>query len=220
MNTPTHHFCICVARHNAFIRQSSIKMLSEHGYSCTGDNTSELLNNLRLQKPDFVFLDATTDGLALCRNIGSTPQLATKCVLFFGYDSRYLLEGLFTDASGYLYEDASEDEMLLCLQRLRSGERYINPVMIHRLENSQVATYQKTIKLLTLREGEIFRYLGYNYQTKQIADLLSVSPKTVESYLEQIKQKLNVCSTRTLRHQAILAVTNNDLRDENSKKVG
>lgn len=217
MNNLTDRFCVCVAQHNLLRRQSLITLLNNKGYASININPAEWLDKVRLQKPDFAFLEADTDGLELCRNIRATPQSATKCILFFEYDSRYLISGLFADASGYLYNDAHEDEIMLCLQRLRGGERYINAAMMRQFNQPQVLAYQKTITALSKREREVFRYLGYNHSTKQLAELLCMSHKTVETHFEHIKQKLKLTDMRELRLRAITEV---GILHPNSENIG
>ena len=210
MNTTLHIFTVLVARQNASTRQSLCEFLNTQGYqSMDYDNClTHLAEYTQQNRPDFVLLDADFDGLELCRNIRAIPHVATKCVLFLTRQSRHLLPSLFADASGYLYDDASTDEMLLCLQRLRGGERYINPTMMRQIDTPRVMAYQTTVAALSEREREVFRYLGYNYSTKQIGDILGMSHKTVEAHLEKMKRKLLLETTKELRHKAIVVVTN------------
>lgn len=154
MSIISHTFTVLVARQHAFIRQSLSELLSTKGYQSNNyaGSLTSLAEHTREIKPDFVLLDAETDGLELCRMIRATPQVATKCVLFLTQQSRHLLPSLFTDVSGYLYDDAPSDEIILCLQRLRGGERYINPTMMRQVDRPQVMAYQKVIAPLSERE--------------------------------------------------------------------
>ncbi|TAF94129.1 MAG: DNA-binding response regulator [Cytophagia bacterium] len=212
MGTTSHIFTVMVARQNAFIRQSLCEWLHTQGYQSVdyANDLVQLVADIPQNKPDFVLLDAEVDGLELCRTIRAMPQIAIKCVLFLTRHSRYLLPSLFADVSGYLYDDASIDEILLCLERLRRGERYINPAMMRQIDRPKVLAYQTTVAPLSEREREVFRYLGYNYSTKQIGDTLCMSGKTVETHLEKMKRKLLLETTKDLRYKAIIAVNNGD----------
>jgi len=81
---------------------------------------------------------------------------------------------------------------------------------IHQPRNDapRVVAYQTTVAPLSEREREVFRYLGSNYSTKQIGDILGMSHKTVEVHLEKMKRELLVETTKELRLKAIIAVSN------------
>lgn len=118
------------------------------------------------------------------------------------------LSAFYTDIGGYLYEGASIDEIKVSLTRLAAGERYLNPTIVGELMASQMPSFQTYIADLSRREREIFRYAGHGYNTPEIARLLFISTKTVETHKLHIVKKLNLGSVAELRSQAMELVQN------------
>lgn len=166
-------------------------------------------------RPDYVFVRANLGfdiaGIDLCRQIRSKPESHTKCVVLFSQEIQLILPALFTDISGYLYENTDSDEIELCLQRLSTGERYINPAMFKAMRNPKIAKYKKFIAPLTAREKDIFRYLGYGYSNKKIADTLFTCIKTVETHKFNIVQKLELKNMADLREITTTLLVDQDL---------
>jgi DNA-binding NarL/FixJ family response regulator len=174
------------------------------------DNYQDLPAFVQKTNPDYLFISSgllqATDGIEICRQIKSTPQLATKCIVLFPPNFKGLFAALYADISAYLYNDAKLDEIEWAIQRINSGERYITPKMLEKLRTNQIPDYQNLIAPLTHREREIFRYIGYGYSTPKIARLTFISDKTVESHKLHIVQKLQLDNVAALRVLAIKTV--------------
>lgn len=206
---------IIIAKANALVSQLLCEAFAIRGYETLNahNETSNLLYLVQTQQPDFLFLHAElafdTDGVALCRQVRATPNLATKCVIFFSNhanSTKFILPAVFADISGYLYENPAIEEIELCLLRLNAGERYINPNMLKLVNGPSIPNYQKLVEELSCREKEIFRHTAYGHSNGKIAELLFTSIKTVETHKYNITKKLGFHRANELREAAMKAL--------------
>ena len=122
-------------------------------------------------------------------------------------ESLYAERALRAGANGYIMKQEATEKMLVALRRILSGEIYVSG----RIANSMLQHYvhgaspspQSSISELTDRELEVFRLIGEGHGTRQIAEALHLSIKTVESYQAHIKEKLSLRSARELVQHAV-----------------
>src|ERR1700685_25356 len=160
--------------------------------------------------PDIMIVDISLngpDGLELLKNIRITlPRLPV--MIFFMHDESIDAErSLRAGANGYIMKQEATDKVLVALRRILSGEIYVST----RIANSMLQHYvhggapspHSSISELTDRELEVFRLIGEGHGTRQIAEALHLSVKTVESYQAHIKEKLCLRSARELVQHAV-----------------
>jgi DNA-binding NarL/FixJ family response regulator len=103
-------------------------------------------------------------------------------------------------------QEATE-KVLVALRRILSGDIYVSDKiassMLHHYVRGSMAAGRSSITELTDRELEVFRLIGEGQGTRQIADKLHLSVKTVESYQAHIKEKLSLRSARELVQHAV-----------------
>jgi two-component system, NarL family, response regulator NreC len=160
--------------------------------------------------PDVVIMDIGMPGL---NGIEATRQVVAGnrnirvIALSMHTDRRFVLEMLEAGASGYLLKESAFEELAASIHTVMAGQPYLSPkvtdvVLKEYLHN--VSKGESTVfKVLSGREREVLQLLAEGKGTKQIASLLNVSVKTVETHRQQIMEKLNIHSIAELTKYAI-----------------
>lgn len=168
------------------------------------------LRAIQTCKPDILILDISLngpDGLELLKNIRMISPRLPVLVLSMHDESIYAERALRAGANGYIMKQEATGKVLVALRRILSGEIYVS----ERIANSMLRHYvrgghpqqQSSVSDLTDRELEVFRLIGEGQGTRQIAEALHLSVKTVESYQAHIKDKLSLRSARELVQHAV-----------------
>jgi len=161
-------------------------------------------------KPDILVVDISLngpDGLDLLKDIRTKYADLPVLILSMHDESIYAERALRAGAQGYIMKQEATDKVLVALRRILSGEIYVS----ERIANRMLQRYiggpgpgrPSSIADLTDRELEVFRLIGEGHSTRQIAEELHISVKTVESYQAHIKEKLSLRSARELVQHAI-----------------
>jgi DNA-binding NarL/FixJ family response regulator len=161
-------------------------------------------------RPDVLVLDISLpgpDGLELLKTIRSTDPALPILVLSMHDESVYAERALRAGANGYIMKQEATDKVLVALRRILAGEVYVSDRFAARLLGQMVARpkqpHQTPVASLSDRELEVFQLIGEGHGTRQIAEELHISVKTVESYQAHIKEKLGLPSARALVQRAI-----------------
>jgi len=136
----------------------------------------------------------------------SSPRLPVL-ILSMHDESIYAERALRAGANGYIMKQEATEKVLVALRRILSGEIYVS----EKIANSMLQHYVRganpseasSVSELTDRELEVFRLIGEGHGTRQIAEALHLSIKTVESYQAHIKEKLSLRSARELVQHAV-----------------
>jgi DNA-binding NarL/FixJ family response regulator len=173
------------------------------------DNASKASEAIATTKPDIVLVDITlgdSDGIELIKNIkASHPDLALL-VLSMHDESLYCERALRAGAKGYIMKQEATANVLTAIRRVLKGDLYLSDKMkekfLHQLVNGQAKQTQSPLDRLSDRELEVFRLIGRGHGTRQIAEKLHLSVKTVESYRSHIKEKFNLSTPTELAQTA------------------
>ena len=136
----------------------------------------------------------------------TSPRLPVL-ILSMHDESLYAERALRAGANGYIMKQEATEKVLIALRRILSGEIYVseriaNSMLQHYVRGAHPADHS-SISDLTDRELEVFRLIGEGHGTRQIAEDLHLSVKTVESYQAHIKEKLSLRSARELVQHAV-----------------
>src|SRR5258707_1842711 len=184
-------------------RQSDLIVCGEE------ENASSALSAVAKLKPQLVITDITlkaSSGLELTRNIKAQfPNLPILVVST--HDELIHAEVAFrAGALGYLMKEEALEKVLIAIRRVSSGAIYVSDALGAKMLQQQVMgqtdIHQSPVKSLSDRELEVFQLIGRWKKTKEIAQELHLSVKTIEYYTEQIKRKLNLKSATDLTHYA------------------
>jgi len=152
------------------------------------------------------------DGLDLLKDIRTRFPELPVLILSMHDESVYAERALRAGAQGYVMKQEATERVLVALRRILSGEIYVSERIANRMLQRYIggpsAGRPSTIADLTDRELEVFRLIGEGHSTRQIAEELHISVKTVESYQAHIKEKLSLRSARELVQHAIQWSTN------------
>ena len=152
-------------------------------------------------RPDALILDLSFD---LLRHIRAADAALPILVLSMHDESVYAERALRAGANGYIMKREPTARVLAAIHRIvRRGvyvsERIANTMLLSRHGQAP----RSLVASLSGRELEVFRLIGDGHGTREIAELLQVSVKTVESHQAHIKDKLSLPSARALMHHAI-----------------
>ena len=161
-------------------------------------------------KPDILIVDISLngpDGLDLLKDVRLRYPELPVLILSMHDESMYAERALRAGAQGYIMKQEATEKVLVAVRRILSKEIYISERianrMLQRYIGNRGAGRPSSIADLTDRELEVFRLIGEGHSTRQIAEELHISVKTVESYQAHIKEKLSLRSARELVQHAI-----------------
>jgi DNA-binding NarL/FixJ family response regulator len=166
-------------------------------------------------KPDILIVDVSLegrDGIELLKTIRSRDSKLPVLMLSMHDESLYAERALRAGANGYIMKQEATERVLIAIRQILGGEVYVSDrmaqkMMHHFIGRSGVAR-RSTMDDLTDRELEVFRLIGQGHGTRQIAEELHLSVKTVESYYAHIKEKLALRNARELVQHAVQWVAN------------
>lgn len=159
-------------------------------------------------KPDLAIIDLSLkagSGLDLCKQIKSRFSRVAMLVVSMHDEQLYAERALRAGASGYVNKSYSTRYLIDAIRLVLAGKLFLSEAMNDRLLNRMVGqeTPEKLSAVDTLsdRELQVFELLGEGKTVREIAALLKLSPKTIESYRENLKTKLGIAGgTQLLRH--------------------
>ncbi len=162
--------------------------------------------------PDIVIMDVSMpdlNGIDATRQILDELDRTRVIALSMHSDRRYIEGMLRAGVSGYLIKDCVLQEMVDAVRVVANGQIYLSPRIagtvvqsfVNHLNGKQPAS--SGTELLTLREREVLQLIAEGVETKQIADRLNISPKTVESHRRNLMEKLHLYSIAELTKYAI-----------------
>jgi DNA-binding NarL/FixJ family response regulator len=193
-------------------RQGMRAMISlQHNLQVCGeaDNASDALRMLGEFQPDVAVVDITlpqANGIELTREMKSrAPQLAVL-VVSMHEETSYAERALRAGAQGYLMKQEAGERFGTAVQQVARGDIFLSPRMRERLAR-RVTPKRKAndfpFDTLSDRERQVFELVGDGFSTKQIAEKLRLSSKTIDSYREHLKLKLGLESGAELVRHAI-----------------
>jgi DNA-binding NarL/FixJ family response regulator len=158
-------------------------------------------------KPDVAVVDIAlkdSSGIELIKDLKqSCPQVAVL-VLSMHEESHYAERALRAGARGYLMKRETTRKVITAIRQVLEGKLCVSEAiaaaMAAQFVEGKTLSTQSPVEQLSDRELEVFEWLGQGRTTRQIAETLRVSVKTVQAYCARIKEKLNLtCATELLR---------------------
>lgn len=173
------------------------------------EDASKALSAIEKLKPDLVIADLSlkdSSGLELMRNIKAQFPRLPILVVSVHEESIYAEIAFRAGALGYLMKQEALDKVVIAIRRVLEGSVYVSDTlaakMLQQRVRGQTDVQESPIQALSDRELEVFQLIGQWKKTKEIAQELHLSVKTVEYYREQIKRKLNLKDASELTHYA------------------
>jgi DNA-binding NarL/FixJ family response regulator len=162
-------------------------------------------------KPDILIVDISLngpDGLDLLKNIRARDPRLPVLILSMHDESIYAERALRAGANGYIMKQEATEKVLVALRRILSREIYVSSRIASKMLQQFVggtpsAGMHSPLDGLSDRELEVLRLMGDCHATRQIAEELHLSVKTVESYQAHLKEKLSLKNLRELVQYAV-----------------
>lgn len=161
---------------------------------------------------DFIVMDISMpnlNGIDATREILRLQPQTKIITLSMHSDKNYVLESLKAGAKGFLLKDCAFEELILALKTISEGRIFlsakINDVIVGEFINqaSNQQTSGSAFQVLTAREREVLQLLTEGHSTKEMANKLGVSVKTIENHRQQLMEKLDLHSIAELTKYAI-----------------
>jgi DNA-binding NarL/FixJ family response regulator len=194
---------------HTLVRQGLRKILEEQPdweiVAEASDGREAVSQTLSLE-PDIAVLDI---GMPLLNGIEATRQITRRLpelnvlILSMHSEEAYITQAMKAGARGYLLKDSADTELINAISAVGSGKSFFSPAVAKVMLDDYVRHLSDKgifdrFDTLSEREREIFQLIAEAHSNKEIADLLSVSPATVETHRAHILQKLDVHNTAEL----------------------
>jgi two-component system response regulator NreC len=181
--------------------EDDIEVVAEAG------DLREAVFEARAQKPDVILMDVVMPGAS---GIEATPEVlkeaedAKVLMLSMQDDPHYVREAFAAGASGYVLKEAADAEVVDAVREVANGGRYVHPALGARLIQAEAQERaQAEADPLSDREREVLRLLALGHTNQEIAKMLYLSVRTVETHRAHIMQKLRLTTRAELVRYAL-----------------
>jgi DNA-binding NarL/FixJ family response regulator len=205
---------VLIVDDHPIVRQGLRLMITEEpDLTVCGEAQSEreARTAIRDLEPDVVIVDislAQGDGLELVRDVHAHHPGLPMLVLSMHDELIYAERLLAAGASGYIMKHAASDQLLVALRKVLAGERYLSESLAENLGRlrsggESSAIQDDPIERLSNRELQVLSFIGRGQSSREAADRLGLSVKTVETHRQSLKRKLNLATNAQLLQYAI-----------------
>jgi len=203
---------IIVDDHPMMLKGLVTTLNAEHGYEVVGqfNRAEEALQKSMELKPDLAIVDISLpgmSGLELIKHLVGLDSNLKILVVSRHEEILYAERVLRAGAKGYVMKQEAGEEMVKATKKILNGGIYVSDQVSEKLllgmAGGQKNLSQSPIDLLSDRELEVFEMTGQGNNTREIAERLHLSVKTVESYRARIKTKLNLENATELMMHAV-----------------
>ncbi len=181
----------------SIIRQDdSLKIIGE------AVDGKDLLMLLRKSHPDMIILDISMPNLngleALGRIRDIYPDIRVLILTMHG-NSQYFFHAISAGAHGYLMKDDSDTELLNAIRTVKEDRTYVSPQLATEVTDEMVSAYRDKRNLplvqLTNREKQVLQLVVKGYTSKKMAQILCLSPRTVDHHRARLLKKFKMKNT-------------------------
>ncbi len=185
---------------------------SDGAFAVCGEagNAGEAMDVIRRLNPDLAIVDLSlpgANGIELLKNIRAEFPKLPILVLSMHDESLYALRALRAGAEGYVMKHEAMANVITAIREVFNGRPYLSPAMaaqvITKFAHRQDEGEADAVERLSDRELEILELIGKGKEVREIAKLLHLSPKTVETHRSHIKDKLDLKNSRDVARFAL-----------------
>jgi DNA-binding NarL/FixJ family response regulator len=202
MKRPTRSIRLVLADDHPLVRagiRAELENLPSIEVVGEANDGREALEMAAALSPDVVFIDISMPGLngleTVERMIKEFPDVRV-IILSMHENEEYVWRALKAGASGYLLKRSASTELGAALRRVAQGEIYlckaVTTKLLRKFPRQNLANLKNPVEKLTLRQREILQLIAEGQNTKEIANLLKLSAKTVEYHRMQLMDRLNI----------------------------
>jgi DNA-binding NarL/FixJ family response regulator len=185
---------------------------SNPGFQLVGEASDglEAVQQVENLHPDVLVVDLMMPGLngtEVTRQVRKRSPNTQVIVLSMHANDEYVLEALRCGAKGYVLKDAGADELIQAVQKVAGGQRYLSPILADHAIDAYVRQTQETTldryETLSDREREVLHLAAEGMTNAEIAERLSLSPRTIENHRSNMMRKLSLDNQTELVRYAI-----------------
>jgi DNA-binding NarL/FixJ family response regulator len=200
---------ILIVDDHPFVREGLKQLLAGQAeFNLVGEasNAREAQDAVARYQPEVLVVDlalGSDDGIELIRWFRAQHPDIRILVLSMQEEALYAERLLRLGVNGYVMKNAAGTDFLGALRKVARGQRHLSPAMGERLlakavRGRNASSDEDPVAGLTERELEVFRMLGAGVSTREIAEKLSLSMKTVDAHRRHMREKLNLRTTNEL----------------------
>lgn len=175
------------------------------------DDGFAAVESARALSPDVLILDLSMprlDGLSAIKKVKRAAPQTRILVMTFHKTETHVFEAIREGADGYVLKDTSAAELLIAVRNVGAGQRYLcsavaNQFVTAFLSGTTPASPSTKLETLSPREREVLKLVAEGHTSREIAELLCISEKTVEKHRSSTMRKLGVSGVSALTAYAI-----------------
>lgn len=185
-------------------QQADLTVCAEAG------EAGEAMQKVESTRPDLAVVDISLEGksgLELIKDLQAVHPQLPVLVMSMHDETLYAERALRAGARGYVMKKSGGEAVLQAIRQVAAGRIYVSEKMSMQILDTFAGTRsgesKSPIKNLTDREFEVFELIGEGCATREIAKRLHISPKTVDVYRQNLKEKLKIPNGTSLIQQAV-----------------
>jgi two-component system, NarL family, response regulator NreC len=198
---------VILADDHVLVRQGIRALLEREGILVVGEASDgrEAMRLVQRMNPDVAVLDI---GMPICNGLSAAMEIRrispqTKAVLLTHHsETQYVAEALRCGVKGYVLKNQAADDLVQAVREARNGQVYLSPG-VSRAVIEAYSRVEAAGEILSARERQVLQLIAEGKTTKDIAALIHISAKTVESHRARLMKKLDIHDVATLVRHAI-----------------
>jgi DNA-binding NarL/FixJ family response regulator len=201
---------ILIVDDHEVVREGVKKILTEQPGAITFGEAStapEALRLARAEEWDVVVLDLSLgerSGLEVLKELKQIRPRLPVLILSMHSEEQYARRAFKAGAAGYITKDSPRAELVKAINKVMEGRVYISPALAEQLViDLGSATDRALHETLSNREFEVMRLIGSGKTVSEIAEMLSLSDKTISTYRVRILEKMGMKTSAEITHYAI-----------------
>jgi len=204
---------IVIVDDHPIVRQGLAQLISQEADFTVCGEASDIpsaLHEVKSHNPDVVIVDISlgqSSGIRLIEDLLLIDPSYRILVLSMHDESLYAERCFNAGARGYIMKQEPPEKVVLAVKRLLSGELYLSEQLsnklLHKFVSKHAEINRSPLESLSNRELEVFQLIGQGLKTRRIAEQLNLSVKTIETYIDHIKKKMNFDNSHVLILHAV-----------------
>ena len=213
MDAIDNNYTILLADDHVLIRHGIKNIIKQNDkLEVVGEvsNGEELIDFLKEQVPDLLILDISMPKISGIEAVAMVkkhyPQVKVLMVTMHK-NKQYFYHSMSSGADGYLMKDDSDQELLHAISKIQDGKTYISPILSDDFASDVISAHRNQqstpFRSLTKREYEVLQLVVEGYTSKDVAEKLCLSPRTVDHHRSKLLKKFNLRNSADLVNFAV-----------------